>query len=150
MKINYKIMDKTHVEGVFELSKISFAIPWTLESVNHELENNIARYIIAENDLTGEVIGFVGVWIIAGEGNITNIAVHPTFKRMGIASSLLTMLFELCSKEECKNVTLEVRESNIPAQNLYKKHGFVEEGLRKRYYQDNGENAIIMWKRNIC
>lgn len=148
MKINYKAMDKSHIEGVFELSKISFPIPWTLESISHELENNMAHYIIAENDVTGEVIGFVGVWIVVGEGSITNIAVHPTFKRMGIASSLLAEIFELCSKENCNDITLEVRQSNIPAQNLYKKHGFIEEGLRKKYYQDNGENAIIMWRRN--
>ena len=148
MKINYSLMNEFHIDGIYELSKISFPIPWSKESITNELNNNMAHYIVAINEETNAVIGFVGAWIIVGEGNITNIAVYPTFKRMGIASSLLTKLFELCNKENCTDITLEVRKSNIPAQNLYKKHGFIEEGLRKKYYQDNGEDAIIMWRRN--
>ena len=147
MKINYRLMDKDHTTGVYELSKISFPEHWSLESINNELNNKFSYYIIAENPETNEVLGFVGVWIIAGEGNITNIAVHPTYKRMGIASSLLIKLFELCAEKNCYDITLEVRKSNIAAQNLYKKFGFIEEGIRTKFYKDNGEDAIIMWKR---
>lgn len=87
------------------------------------------------------------MWIIAGEGDITNIAVTPKYRKHGIASNLLIKLFEVCKTFNCGDITLEVRASNIPAQNLYKKFNFKEEGMRKGYYSDNGEDAIIMWKR---
>ena len=74
------------------------------------------------------------MWIIAGEGDITNIAVSPKYRKQGIASNLLIKLFEMCKTFNCEDITLEVRASNIPAQNLYKKFDFKEEGLRKGYY----------------
>ena len=89
------------------------------------------------------------MWIIAGEGNITNIAVDADFKRVGIGYNLLSALFDICKKENCPDITLEVRVSNIAAQKLYEKAGFINEGIRKKYYEDNGEDAMIMWKRNI-
>lgn len=140
-------MNESHANGVYELSKECFAIPWTLESINNELNNPLAKYVIAQDLSTGEVVGFVGVWIIAGEGDITNIAVSSKYRKLGIASNLLIKLFDVCKTFNCEDITLEVRASNIPAQNLYKKFNFKEEGIRKGYYSDNGEDAIIMWKR---
>ncbi|MDO5780048.1 MAG: ribosomal protein S18-alanine N-acetyltransferase [Clostridium sp.] len=147
MKIDYSLMNENHVKGVYELSKECFTIPWTLDSINNELNNPLAKYIIAQDLSTGEIVGFVGVWIVAGEGDITNIAVTPKYRKHGIASNLLIKLFEVCKTFNCEDITLEVRASNIPAQNLYKKLNFKEEGMRKGYYSDNNENAIIMWKR---
>lgn len=147
MKINYSLMKDIHINGVYNLSKKCFSTPWSLDSITNELNNSLAKYIIAEDLETNEVIGFVGAWIIAGEGDITNIAVSPNYRKHGIASNLLLNLFKLCQKLNCNDITLEVRESNIPAQNLYKKFNFKEEGIRKGYYSDNNENAIIMWKR---
>ena len=140
-------MDENHANGVYDLSKECFAIPWTLESINNELNNPLAKYVIAQDLSTGKVVGFVGVWIIAGEGDITNIAVSSKYRKQGIASNLLIKLFDVCKTFNCEDITLEVRASNIPAQNLYKKFNFKEEGIRKGYYSDNGEDAIIMWKR---
>lgn len=140
-------MKDVHINGVYNLSKECFAIPWTLDSITNELNNPLAKYIIAEDLETNEVIGFVGVWIVAGEGDITNIAVNPKYRKHGVASNLLLNLLDICKSLNCNDITLEVRESNIPAQNLYKKFDFKEEGIRKGYYSDNGENAIIMWKR---
>lgn len=140
-------MNESHANGVYELSKECFAIPWTLESINNELNNPLAKYVIAQDLSTGKVVGFVGVWIIAGEGDITNIAVSSKYRKLGIASNLLIKLFDVCKTFNCEDITLEVRASNIPAQNLYKKFNFKEEGIRKGYYSDNGEDAIIMWKR---
>lgn len=148
MKIDYKLMDSSHINGVYELSKTCFSIPWSLDSISYEIENPLAKYVIAENLSTKEVLGFVGVWIVAGEGDITNIAVNPTYRKQGIASNLLIKLFEVCKENGCTDITLEVRTSNIAAQNLYKKFSFKEEGIRKKYYSDNGEDAIIMWKRD--
>ena len=147
MKIDYKLMDSSHINGVFELSKICFNVPWSLDSITYEIENPLAKYVIAQDLSTGEVVGFVGVWIIAGEGDITNIAVSSKYRKLGIASNLLIKLFDVCKTFNCEDITLEVRASNIPAQNLYKKFNFKEEGIRKGYYSDNGEDAIIMWKR---
>ena len=147
MKIDYSLMKESHAKGVYELSKECFAIPWTLDSINNELNNPLAKYVIAQDLSTGEVVGFVGVWIIAGEGDITNIAVRSKYRKQGIASNLLIKLFDVCKTFNCEDITLEVRASNTPAQNLYKKFNFKEEGIRKGYYSDNGEDAIIMWKR---
>lgn len=147
MKIDYKLMDTSHINGVYELSKACFSIPWSLDSISYEIENPLAKYVIAQDLSTNEVVGFAGVWIVAGEGDITNIAVHPSYRKQGIASQLLSKLLELCKDNNCNDITLEVRVSNTPAQNLYTKFGFVNEGIRKKYYSDNGEDAIIMWKR---
>lgn len=147
MKIDYSLMNESHINGVYNVSKKCFSIPWSLDSINNELNNPLAKYIIAQDLSTEEVIGFVGVWIVAGEGDITNIAVSPKYRNNGIATELLTNLFKLCKTFDCENITLEVRASNIAAQNLYKKFNFKEEGIRKGYYSDNNEDAIIMWKR---
>ena len=149
MDILYKTIDSSHVQGVFELSKNSFHIPWSLESISQEITNTLARYVVAIDSHSNKVIGFAGMWIIAGEGNITNIAVDVDFKRLGIGYNLLSSLFDICQKENCPDITLEVRVSNIAAQKLYAKAGFINEGIRKKYYDDNGEDAMIMWKRNI-
>ena len=147
MKIDYKLMDTSHINGVYELSKACFSVPWSLDSISYEIENPLAKYVIAQDLSTNEVVGFAGVWIVAGEGDITNIAVHPSYRKQGIASQLLNKLLEICKDNNCNDITLEVRVSNTPAQNLYTKFGFVNEGIRKKYYSDNGEDAIIMWKR---
>ena len=131
-------MNETHVNGIYQLSNECFAIPWSLDSINNELNNPLAKYVIAEDLL------------IAGEGDITNIAVSPKYRKQGIASNLLIKLFDVCKTFNCEDITLEVRASNTPAQNLYKKFNFKEEGIRKGYYSDNGEDAIIMWKRGNC
>lgn len=150
MKISYSLMNQSHINAIYKLSQECFTIPWSLDSINNELNNPLSRYIVAQDLSTDEVIGFVGIWIIAGEGDITNIAVNSKYRNKGIASNLLLNLFEICKKFNCENITLEVRASNLPAQNLYKKFGFKKEGLRKRYYSDNNEDAIIMWKRGNC
>ena len=108
MKINYSLMNETHVNGIYQLSNECFAIPWSLDSINNELNNPLAKYVIAEDLLTSEVIGFVGVWIIAGEGDITNIAVSPKYRKQGIASNLLIKLFDVCKTFNCEDITLEV------------------------------------------
>lgn len=141
-------MGLSDINGVFQLSKESFNVPWSLESITDEISNPLAQYIVAEDLSTNNIIGFVGVWIIAGEGNITNIAVHPEYRRSGIGYNLLSKLITLCADLNCNDITLEVRVSNMAAQNLYSKLGFVNEGIRKKYYIDNNEDAVIMWKRD--
>jgi [ribosomal protein S18]-alanine N-acetyltransferase len=136
-----------HVDGVLCISNMSFKTPWTRDSIEKELQNKLARYVVAVKD--DLVIGFAGVWLILDEGQITNIAVHPEYRGISTGDMLLDALIEVCVLEGITSMTLEVRKSNIVAQNLYKKHGFVEEGIRKKYYSDTNEDGIIMWNHNI-
>lgn len=146
MKITYNLMTDKDVKGVFDISNASFSIPWSIESINGELNNPLAKYIVARDEINDLVVGFVGIWIVVGEGNITNIAVHPDYRGNGIGDKLLSSLINLCSDLNCTLINLEVRESNYKAQNLYKKFGFNIDGIRKGYYEDNKENAILMSK----
>lgn len=148
MKITYNIMTPNDIIGVFEVSKICFSIPWSKASVESELSNNLAKYIVAKDTETNKVVGFIGVWIIAGHGDITNIGVHPDYRRNNIASNLLNSLLQLCIDLNCTLLNLEVRRSNLVAQNLYNKFNFKEIGVRKNYYGNN-EDAILMQKSDL-
>ncbi|MBD7912973.1 MULTISPECIES: ribosomal protein S18-alanine N-acetyltransferase [Clostridium] len=145
MSVKLSLMKKEDLSQVLEISSLSLKESWSLDSFSKELSNPLAKYVVAKTD--NKTVGFAGVWIIVDEGHITNIAVHPEFREKGIGSDLVQSLIEHSKSWGCHSLTLEVRASNKPAQNLYKKFGFVEEGIRKRYYQDNKEDAIIMWKR---
>ncbi|WP_123053318.1 ribosomal protein S18-alanine N-acetyltransferase [Clostridium sp. JN-1] len=139
---------REHIESVLVIDFLSFPTPWSRKSFEIELESNsFSRYIVAKKD--GIIIGYAGMWIILDESHITNIAVHPDYRGISAGSALLESLIELSKSESVNSMTLEVRKSNLIAQKLYHKYGFIEEGLRKGYYQDNKEDAIIMWKRNI-
>ncbi|MDV4151470.1 ribosomal protein S18-alanine N-acetyltransferase [Clostridium sp. AL.422] len=146
MRITYNLMTSSDVNEVYDISKSSFSTPWSIESINNEINNPLAKYIVAKDEDENLVVGFVGIWIVVGEGSITNIAVHPDYRGMGIGSKLLSSLINLCSDLNCTLINLEVRESNYSAQNLYKKFGFTVDGIRKGYYEDNKENAILMSK----
>lgn len=140
------IEDK-YIEGILNVSILSFPITWSKDSFEKELTNKYARYMVAVKD--GLVVGFAGMWIILDEAHITNIAVHPEYRDFGIGTMLMESLISICKIENVIGITLEVRVSNQRAINLYKKFGFVEEGIRKAYYEDNKEDALIMWKRNF-
>lgn len=128
-----------------ELEKACFVTPWSYESLEQDvLRNKLAFYLVAEVD--GFVCGYVGIWLIVDEGHITNMAVAPEYRRMHIASTMLDVLIKSCEEAGICRFTLEVRAENEPAKNLYAGKGFKEVGRRKGYYEDNGEDAIIMWK----
>lgn len=140
------IQDK-YIDGILNVSMLSFPITWSRESFENELSNKYARYVVAVDD--NIVVGFGGMWIIIDEAHVTNIAVHPEYRGCGIGSQLMESLLNICRLENVSGITLEVRSSNFRAQNLYRKYGFVHEGIRKSYYEDNKEDAIIMWKRDF-
>ena len=114
----------------------------------NELNNQLAKYYCAFNE-QGELVGYCGCWQIMEEAHITNVAVSPNFRRQNIGEALLISIIKSCYKEMVKYLTLEVRVSNTPAINLYEKYGFKSLGVRKGYYQDNNEDALIMWTENI-
>ena len=144
MSVTLSLMVQADLTDVLEISTLSLKESWSLDSFSKELTNPLAKYIVAKNK--DRIIGFAGIWIIVDEGHITNIAVHPDYRKNGIGSKLVNSLIENSKQWGCNALTLEVRASNIAAQRLYKKYGFEEEGIRKNYYNDNNEDAIIMWK----
>lgn len=136
------------LDAVMVLERLSFSIPWSREAFIQEITKNMfARYICAKVDSVA--VGYAGMWKVCDEGHITNVAVHPEFRRNGIGAKLIEGLILIARKENIERMTLEVRKSNIPARELYLKFGFKVEGIRKGYYADNGEDAIIMWKDDI-
>ena len=142
-----KEMNFSDLEGVYEVSSLSLKETWSLNSIEKELNNKLATYIVCLED--SKVLGFAGSWLIASEGQITNVAVHPNSRGKGIGKYLMKKLIFVLKNKGCTDITLEVRKSNIIAQNLYKSLGFKEEGIRKNFYEDNKEDAIIMWLYNI-
>ncbi len=150
MKIVVKKMEKADVDSVFEIEKASYGEHhWSKESFLNEVQNKISSYFAAQNKQNGVILGYLGSWMIIDECHITNVAVHPEYRRQKIAEKLLISLIDECYEKLIKYITLEVRVSNIPAINLYEKFGFKSVGVRKKYYQDNDEDALIMFTENI-
>jgi len=145
MDIIIREMKESDIDRIMEIEEKSFNPPWSREAFLLELTKNLlAKYIVAEID--GRVVGYGGLWLIIDEGHVTNIAVDEEYRGKGIGSKILEGLIQLCRDRNMTAMTLEVRKSNVVAQSLYKKYGFKEYGIRKGYYQDNNEDAIIMWK----
>lgn len=135
------------IDEVLVIEALSFATPWSREAFTMEVcDNRCARYLVAKGT---KVLGYVGMWIIMDEGHITNLAVHPDYRGNKIGEVLLKALIKLASSIGITQMTLEVRKSNKTAQNLYIKLGFKVSGIRKKYYSNNQEDALIMWNRNI-
>ncbi len=148
-KVYACLMEPKHVESVAQLEKLCFAVPWSAQAFLDELTGNpTARYIVllSKEDPT-QVIAYGGYWKIFDEGHITNIAVHPDWRNQKAATYLMCQMMQFAHVEGIKDMTLEVRTSNMPAQAVYRKLGFQNEGIRKNYYEDTGEDAIIMWHR---
>lgn len=116
---------------------------WNYNLLKRDLESNISHYVCAKQD--GIVVGFGGIWTIVDTVHIANIVVKKDMRKMGIGSSILQELIKICKVLNMKEITLEVNEHNKAAINLYKKFGFEQVGLRKKYYS-NTDNALIMTK----
>lgn len=143
-RLQIRFMEVDDIEGVLKVEHDAFTIPWTRSAFVRELtENPFAHYIVAEWE--GEIVGYCGVWIIADEASITNIAVHSEYRGKHIGEALLRSALEMALFAKAKTLSLEVRVSNVVAQSLYKKLGFQEGGIRKKYYTDNLEDALVMW-----
>lgn len=135
-------MTLADVDGVHAIEEATFPRPWTREDFVKEMtQNACARYLVAEQ--AGEIVGFAGAWIVLDEAHITNIAVDRARRGQGVGKALTRGLLQYAANLGVVYATLEVRRSNGVAQGLYKGLGFVYMGLRKRYYEDNGEDAFI-------
>ena len=138
-------MTVEHIDGVLAVEEATFSIPWTRKDFEREMtENNLAIYYVAVAD--GKIVGYAGMWHVITEGHITNVAVLEDYRKQGIGDALMEQLEQVALEKEMSGITLEVRISNAPAQLLFHKHGYRAEGLRKNYYPDTHEDAVIMWK----
>ncbi|WP_353093029.1 ribosomal protein S18-alanine N-acetyltransferase [Tissierella praeacuta] len=146
MDIIIRKMEEKDLDRIMEIEKDAFTTPWSKEAFLLEItKNQLARYMVAEVD--NIVVGYGGIWLILDEGHITNIAVESKYRKIGAGKAIVEALIYLCEEQRISAMTLEVRESNIVAQSLYKKYDFVESGIRPNYYADDNEDAIIMWKK---
>ena len=136
-------MTLSDVDAVYEIERATFLTPWSRRDFEHEMTQNVcARYLVAEKD--GAVVAFAGAHIILDEGHITNIAVSAPERGLGIGRKITWALLQYASNLGASYLTLEVRENNEPAKSLYRSLGFVRVGIRKKYYEDTGEDAWIM------
>jgi len=143
-KGNVRPLHPDDLETILEIELLSFSTPWSLEAFKAELKDNeYARYFCLE--LEGQVIGYMGLWFILDEGHITNIAITPNRRGQHLGEFLMRSVMERMVEQGMERMTLEVRVSNSPAQSLYKRLGFAIAGVRKGYYADTGEDAMIMW-----
>lgn len=138
-------MTENHVAQVAELEKICFgSAAWSENSIASELKNQLSLWLVA---LDGETVaGYVGSQTVMDESDMMNVAVHPDCRRQGIAEKLVNALADALREKESRCLTLEVRASNEPAKKLYEKLGFVSVGLRKNYYRNPREDALILRK----
>ena len=142
-------MTKDDIENVIKIEEEAYGKHhWAKSSFYDEMSNNLAKYYTAKTS-DGTLAGYAGTWHIIDEGHITTIAVKNNYKRQHIGESLIVKILDDCYKEGIKYLTLEVRVSNTAAIGLYTKYGFNSLGTRKGYYQDNNEDALIMWTENI-
>ena len=130
------------VDGVAAVEAATFPTPWSREAFVSEMKNVAARYLVAEK--AGKVIGYAGAWIILDESHITNIAIREDMRGHGYGKALTGALMQYIANLGAAYATLEVRRSNERAQHVYKTLGFIGVGWRKRYYEDNGEDALLM------
>lgn len=137
-------MNAAHVAQIAQLEKICFSDPWSEKSVASELNNPLALWLTA---VEGErVTGYIGSQTVMDETDMMNVAVHPDFRRRGIAEALVNELVARLKSRESRSLTLEVRASNLSAITLYEKLGFSQIGRRKNYYRNPREDALILRK----
>ena len=145
-------MSRNDIDEILEIENVSFPGPWSMSIFEKELKNPFSFPFVARFDKTETktIAGYIIVWLVAEEAHILNLAVHPDFRRKGIARLLLEFMLDFLAGRSARVVYLEVRRSNISAQRLYMGFGFSEIGVRKEYYSDNKEDAIVMGLEMAC
>lgn len=147
MSVAVRPMTKADVNTVHEIDCVCFRSPWSKMALLGEFRNDVAHYHVAEAD--GRIAGYAGMWVLFEEAHITNLAVLPEFRRQGIAKEIMLSMMESALLFGATAMTLEVREHNEGAKNLYAQLGFLQNGFRPRYYSDTGEGALLLWNTDI-
>ncbi|QXE03322.1 ribosomal protein S18-alanine N-acetyltransferase [Terribacillus sp. DMT04] len=137
-------MQLADIPAAYTIETASFATPWTIDIFEREItENTFASYFVIEKE--GVIAGYCGMWLVIDEAQITNIAILPSYRGKKLGEKLFAHVMEQAILAGAYRLSLEVRVSNLPAQHLYRKFGLVPGGIRKNYYTDNQEDAIVMW-----
>ena len=137
-------MNEGHLEELERLEKLCFSRPWSRRMLAEELENQCAAFLVAEDGVSGKVLGYAGLLVMADEGYITNVAVFPEYRRSGVAAKLIEVFENFARGNRLAFLTLEGRPSNAAAIALYRRFGFQEVGRRKNYYDLPKEDALIL------
>lgn len=139
-----------HLAAVLDIEPVAFGSHhWSHQSFVNELSNSMGYYFVAMPAGKDKLIGYTGFWLIGEEAHITTLAVHPENRRQHIGERLLIHDIQQAQKVGANWITLEVRVSNESAQQLYYKYGFKSLGVRRNYYQDNDEDALVLWTESI-
>lgn len=146
-ELTFRSMTRKDIPFIAHMERICFKTPWSEKSLRDELRNNIAVYVVAETE--GSIVAYGGMWIMFDEAHVTNIAVHPDYRRRGIGRMAMKEMMARAIERGAKQMTLEVRVSNEAARDMYYSLGFEESGRRKGYYEDTGEDALILWNHDI-
>ena len=136
-------MHPDHLDSLADLESLAFSTPWSYDALAEELQNPLAVFLVAEDVDAGSAVGYLGMHHILDEGFIANLAVHPAYRRQGIARSLLREAQEYAEAHDLARLTLEVRASNVPAIALYEGMGFTRDGIRPGFYDSPKEDAAI-------
>src|SRR5215216_1326457 len=143
MNVSLRKMTVQDISAVLDLDRKSFSLPWPERSFRFELaENPASRCWVAELD--GKIVGMIVVWLIVDEAHVATLATHPDYRRQGIGKRLLAYALRHMIQDGARSTFLEVRESNLAAQEMYRKFGYEVTGRRRHYYRDNNEDAILM------
>lgn len=136
------------IPAVMEIDRLSFPIPWSERTYRFEITENPSSHLLVttanSESIPSAIVGFSGYWLVVDEAHISTFAVHPGWRCQGIGQALLREVLRQAALQGATSATLEVRVSNLVAQQLYANHGFVPVGKRAGYYRDNNEDALLM------
>jgi ribosomal-protein-alanine N-acetyltransferase len=148
LTVHLTAMRRRHLRSVLRIEALVYPRPWSLGLFLSELGLRGTRaYLVAR--VGPAVVGYAGLMVVAGEGHVTTVAVDPTWHRHRIATRMLLALARAGVERGCTSLTLEVRVGNAGAQELYRRFGFVPAGIRKGYYQETNEDALVMWAHDV-
>jgi [ribosomal protein S18]-alanine N-acetyltransferase len=148
LEVRITPMRRRHLRGVLRIEQQVYPRPWTFGLFLGEISQRASRvYLVAR--VGSEVVGYAGMFRAVDDGHITTIAVDPPWQRHGIATRMLLALARAAVERGCRNLTLEVRMSNSGAQALYRRFGFLPAGVRKGYYPETREDALVMWANAV-
>ncbi len=146
MEPRFRIRDLApgDIDGVMAIEAVSFPTPWSVGMFLEEIDRDFSDALVAVEEPGGAILGYAVCWTVAGESHLLNIAVRPDARCRGLGDALLRACFRRSAKAGAQRIQLEVRAANGPALRLYRRHGFVFQGIRKGYYTDTWEDAVLL------
>ena len=141
--VSYRAMNEADIPALVAMEATAFYDAWNENMLRNELQNELTTYLVMESE--GKFIGYAGFWLVAGEAQVTRVAIAEALRGQGLGTRLTAAMVSKAWELGAEAVPLEVRESNVAAQRAYLTCGFASEGVRPNYYEDNHENAVIMW-----